>query len=70
MCRESYPDIDQHNIDIDTVEKEWPKFHDQSGQTIAQELVTWEPSGSVGCRLLLGMLEQQSASRTAAMMDG
>ena len=41
MCRESYPDIDQHNIDIDTVEKEWPKFHEQSGQTIAQEPVTW-----------------------------
>ena len=40
MCRESYPDIDQHNIDIDTVEKEWPKFHEQSGQPISQEPVT------------------------------
>ena len=41
MCRASYPDIDQHNIDIDTVEKEWPKFHEQSRKTIAEESVTW-----------------------------
>ena len=45
MCRESYPDIDQHNIDIDTVEKEWPMFHEQSGQSITQEPVTWGAEG-------------------------
>ena len=41
MCRESYPDIDQHIIDIGTVEKELPKLHEQNGQTIALEPLAW-----------------------------
>ena len=41
MCRESYPDVEKHTVDIATVEAEWPRFHERSKEADQAATVNW-----------------------------